>query len=98
MARLIVIGDVHGCLAELDALLTDVAPRPDDELVLVGDLVRKGPDSAGVVRRVREIGARAVRGNHDVHFIQRGEATALSAEERAWLESLPLFLRLPGHG
>jgi diadenosine tetraphosphatase ApaH/serine/threonine PP2A family protein phosphatase len=67
-------------------------------VVLVGDLVRKGPDSAGVVRRVRDIGARAVRGNHDVHFISRGEAGALRADDREWLETLPLFLRLPRHG
>lgn len=65
MPRTVVIGDVHGCLRELDALLERVAPVAGDRLVLVGDLVAKGPASRGVVRRVRELGARAVMGNHD---------------------------------
>jgi diadenosine tetraphosphatase ApaH/serine/threonine PP2A family protein phosphatase len=63
--RHVFIGDVHGCLDELDALLKKLALRPADRLVFVGDLVAKGPDSAGVVARVRELGAACVRGNHD---------------------------------
>ncbi|MDB4971724.1 MAG: Bis(5-nucleosyl)-tetraphosphatase [Myxococcaceae bacterium] len=63
--RHLFIGDVHGCLSELDALLKKLQPRAGDRLVFVGDLVAKGPDSAGVVARVRELGAQCVRGNHD---------------------------------
>lgn len=63
--RHVFIGDVHGCLDELEALLKKLQPRPTDRLVFVGDLVAKGPDSAGVVARVRELGAACVRGNHD---------------------------------
>lgn len=64
--RTLIIGDVHGCAEELRALLDEVAFRPgQDELVSVGDLVNKGPDSIGVVRLVRALGARAVMGNHD---------------------------------
>lgn len=64
--RTVVVGDVHGCLDELRALLERVSFRPgDDLLVSVGDLVNKGPDSAGVVRLVRSLGGRAVMGNHD---------------------------------
>lgn len=65
MPRTIVIGDIHGCLAELEALLDRVEAGPGDRVVSVGDLVAKGPDSAGVVRRAREIGMTAVVGNHD---------------------------------
>lgn len=36
--------------------------RGVDELVFVGDLIGKGPESVGVVRAVRELGARVVRG------------------------------------
>jgi hypothetical protein len=46
-----VIGDVHGCLDELSELLDGLGPASDDRLIFVGDLVVRGPDNAGVVRR-----------------------------------------------
>lgn len=63
--RHVFIGDVHGCLDELNALLRKLRLSAADRLVFVGDLVAKGPDSEGVVARVRELGADCVRGNHD---------------------------------
>lgn len=69
--RTLVVGDVHGCLAELEALLHAVRfERGRDRLVLVGDLVAKGPTSKGVVELARTIGALAVRGNHDEHVLR----------------------------
>jgi bis(5'-nucleosyl)-tetraphosphatase (symmetrical) len=68
------VGDVHGCLAELDDLLSLISYKPKrHELWFVGDLVNRGPDSLGVLRRVRELGASAVVGNHDLHLIGRAE-------------------------
>lgn len=65
-SRLIIIGDVHGCLSELKLLLLQCSYQKEkDKIVLVGDLVNKGPYSAGVIKFVREIGASCVRGNHD---------------------------------
>ena len=66
MARTIIVGDVHGCGDELGDLL-DVTryAQGSDTLVLVGDLVARGPDSGLAVRRARDAGAVAVRGNHD---------------------------------
>lgn len=69
MTRTIVVGDVHGCAAELEALLDACSHRPNDRLVLVGDLVAKGPDSRGVVGRIRALGGQAVMGNHDHHVV-----------------------------
>jgi predicted phosphodiesterase len=69
MARTLVIGDIHGCIEELDALCEEVALEADDQVVMVGDLVAKGPDSRGVIRRARELGAQVVRGNHDEHCL-----------------------------
>ena len=64
--RTIIVGDVHGCLDELDALLRQCTHDPlRDRVVLVGDLVNKGPKSAAVVRAARSRGFQAVRGNHD---------------------------------
>jgi len=63
--RTIVIGDVHACLSELDELLLKVQfSRDTDRVVLLGDLLDRGPDGIGVVRRARELGLESVMGNH----------------------------------
>jgi diadenosine tetraphosphatase ApaH/serine/threonine PP2A family protein phosphatase len=65
MQRTFVIGDVHGCAQELEDLLAACAHTRGDRLIMVGDLVAKGPDSRGVLALLRQVGASAVRGNHD---------------------------------
>lgn len=63
--RLIVVGDVHGMLAPLQALLAKVdygAEPGRDHVVFVGDLVGEGPDSAAVVSLAQSLGASGVRG------------------------------------
>ena len=68
--RLIVVGDVHGMLHELLALLDKVQfDKNSDHLILAGDLIAKGPDSPGVVDLVMSLGATAVRGNHEDRVI-----------------------------
>lgn len=74
--RAYVIGDIHGRLDLLDRLLeaieADIARerKPATSIVFVGDLVDRGPDSAGVVERLRTYspaGATAhfIMGNHE---------------------------------
>lgn len=66
--RYIIIGDVHGCLDELDDLLRLVGHKGrngGDRLIFAGDLLDRGPDPVGVVRRARELQADAVLGNHE---------------------------------
>jgi bis(5'-nucleosyl)-tetraphosphatase (symmetrical) len=72
----IVIGDVHGCLEELDELLTLIGARGAHDLVVLGDLMDRGPDPVGVVRRVRELGAACVMGNHDEKHVRWGRHEA----------------------
>mmetsp|Transcript_2269 Transcript_2269/g.6779 ORF Transcript_2269/g.6779 Transcript_2269/m.6779 type:complete len:440 (-) Transcript_2269:798-2117(-) len=64
-SRVIVIGDVHGCIDELEKLLKLVSFAPGDQVIFLGDLVAKGPASLEVLQLAREMNARAVRGNHD---------------------------------
>ena len=74
MGRTLIVGDVHGCAAELDALLEQLAVGDGDQLVFVGDLVARGPDSRRVLQRVRELGARSVIGNHEERLLSARDA------------------------
>ena len=65
-----VVGDVHGCHDRLLALLDRLDPSPDDLVVFVGDLVRKGPDSRAVVELVRDApNFLSVRGNNEQKLV-----------------------------
>lgn len=81
MRRLIVVGDVHGCSAELDSLLDRVGVAAGDTLAFVGDLVAKGPHSREVLRIARELGAKVALGNHEERLLEA---------RRARREGLPL--------
>lgn len=74
MARTVVIGDVHGCAEELSELVDRVAPTRNDDLVFVGDLVARGPDTPRVLRMVRQLGGRVVLGNHEARLLAHRRA------------------------
>ncbi|KAF2144324.1 uncharacterized protein K452DRAFT_194200, partial [Aplosporella prunicola CBS 121167] len=64
--RLVFVGDVHGCKAELVELLHQIEfLASTDHLILTGDMIAKGPDSPGVVDLARDLRASCVRGNHE---------------------------------
>jgi serine/threonine protein phosphatase 1 len=68
-ARLIAIGDVHGCVHALDALLEAIQPTPDDQFVFLGDLIDQGPDTREVLDRLIDLKQRCsvvlIQGNHE---------------------------------
>ena len=69
---LYLIGDVQGCDEALGRLLTHIAFSPSrDTLYMLGDLVNRGPDNVGVLRRLMALGssAQCLLGNHDLHLL-----------------------------
>jgi len=68
--RLWVVGDIHGCIRELETLLGALTPGPDDTLAFIGDYVDRGPDSRAVVELLLDVRRRTpktafLRGNHE---------------------------------
>ena len=73
--RVYAVGDVHGCLPELNRLLDAIdkdlaGDQIESHLVFLGDLVDRGPQSAGVIDRILEHGLPTDRwdclmGNHE---------------------------------
>jgi predicted phosphodiesterase len=95
------LSDVHGTTQPLEAVLADLGDV--DEVWVLGDLVALGPDPVGAYERLRALpNARFTRGNTDRFVFEdlpRGETFVwtreqLGPERVAWLESLPLEVRM----
>jgi len=91
---LYMIGDVQGCDNALQRLLNKISFSPSrDTLYFLGDLVNRGPDSAGVLRRLMGFGASAqcLLGNHDLHLL----AAAVGARRPSRKDTLDSVLQAP---
>ena len=87
--RRIFVGDIQGCREPLERLLAAVDFLPGrDRLMPVGDMVNKGPDSAGTLDLLMQLDAEPVLGNHDLYWLQKGRAR--DPRHRRWLESMPV--------
>lgn len=88
------IGDIQGCNREFGQLLDRLQFDPaQDRLWLTGDLVNRGPDSLGVLRRVQSLGDAVITvlGNHDLHLL----AVAWHPEETRAQDTLAEILAAP---
>jgi serine/threonine protein phosphatase 1 len=104
--RIIAIGDIHGCHQEFAELLERLDLTKDDRLILVGDLINRGPDSCKVIDLARQHRAVSLLGNHELRLLgyhkNKTPASAITrdtdadtyvklrAEDWAYLEAMPL--------
>lgn len=74
MKRTFTIGDIHGCLDQLEDLVARIDPKSDDLVVFLGDYIDRGPESAEVVdflmELAREVPCVFLRGNHEHMFLE----------------------------
>lgn len=79
MPRIFCIGDIHGCSATLDALLTsEICLKKSDKIIFLGDYIDRGYDSKGVVDIILDLDAKnydvtCLMGNHEEMFIESHE-------------------------
>lgn len=110
--RVMIIGDVHGCFDEFRELL-EKHHRRTDTLILVGDLVNKGPRSLQTIALARKYNALAVLGNHEIAMLRVWHSRRSGLESKnnlrdawtdqltsadiSWLSGLPYTICLPTH-
>lgn len=66
------LGDLQGCADALERMLAEIGFSPSrDRIVVLGDLVNRGPDSLAVLQRLQGLGnaATCLLGNHDLHLL-----------------------------
>lgn len=108
MPDVLFVGDVQGCAAELHDLLGVAGFDPSrHRLALCGDLINRGPDSAGVLELARRLDALTVIGNHEVALLEGRRSDTLDQVRRQlgsslddwlrWLTALPTFIRADGY-
>lgn len=107
--RTIFVSDIHGCLDEFNELLKKLQyDWQNDRLILLGDLLDRGPDSVGVVKRARELNLECLMGNHEHKFVKwyrsqgskvdvydrRDYYTKLSDEDIQYIHNMPTYIEL----
>jgi diadenosine tetraphosphatase ApaH/serine/threonine PP2A family protein phosphatase len=81
--RRLFIGDLHGCLDELNDILALFGFRPGkDRLFSAGDVVGKGPKVPETLARLRDLGAGIVRGNHDNYLLKAAATPESDRKDR----------------
>jgi predicted phosphodiesterase len=74
--RIAIIADIHGNYPALEAALAEIESLRPDRLVVAGDVVDGGPDSAACWRRVKALGCPVIRGNHERYVFDYGTPRA----------------------
>jgi serine/threonine protein phosphatase 1 len=106
----LVIGDIHGCFDEFQALLEKAGLDEDDSILAVGDIVDRGPETPQVLDFFRQKpNARTLMGNHERKHVRAARhEVGLSLSQQisrqqlgdvyedavAWMGTLPLYIEL----
>ncbi len=106
-----IIGDIHGCYDELQALLDRAGLSEGDAIIAIGDIVDRGPETPRVVEFFQNTpNAKSILGNHERKHLKsnRGEikpalSQVISRQQLgnryldvvAFMETFPLYLDLP---
>ena len=106
--KVFIVGDVHGCFNSLTQLLKKADCDPDKHrLILLGDLINKGPHSFKVLNWVRRNKIESLMGNHEWKFIKcveqksplpkplkelKGQMGKELSQWIKWLKTLPLYI------
>ncbi|HEU5080076.1 MAG TPA: metallophosphoesterase [Opitutaceae bacterium] len=102
--RIIAVGDIHGCHQEFAELLERLQLTKLDQLILLGDLINRGPDSNRVLDLARANRAISLLGNHELRLLNYRKSTdtaflkdtdeetisKLRPEDWAYMEAMPL--------
>lgn len=67
--RIALVSDIHGNTVALNAVLDEIALSRIDVIVCLGDLAANGPDPAGAVDRIAELGCQVAMGNTDTDMV-----------------------------
>ena len=85
--RLFALGDIHGFSTALKALIEAIDPRPEDTIVVLGDVIDCGPDSKGVLDQLIALSSRchlvALLGNHEEMLLNALES---KSEFKYWFK------------
>jgi serine/threonine protein phosphatase 1 len=86
--RLLAIGDIHGCDVALETLLHELAPGADDTVVVLGDVIDRGPDTRRCIDILLDLQKSSqlvsILGNHEEMFL---DALAGGSWSTTWLQS-----------
>ncbi len=107
--RLIAVGDIHGCHQEFSDMISRLTLAKADRLVLLGDLVNRGPNSAKVIDLALENRAISLVGNHELRLLRYRRTVdkkvlkdgdldtvaQLKDEHWAYLETMALWFEEP---
>ena len=86
MERILAIGDIHGCSAALRSLLHQIQPTIDDTVVILGDVIDRGPNSRDVIDQLLVLQQRTnlicILGNHEEMLL---DSLDLELARESWL-------------